>query len=339
MKKLIKIISVMLASIMLMTACGSKLSSDAVVSINGVEVSKEYFDKTVAKVARDNDFETVFGEQIWDMEIEPGVTFSQHFSQQMLDMIITHEMVMQKLENDAEGKKLIASDEEVNSEYAAYMDIVSKDPEYSEFLTSHGVDEAFIKDHLRKNLTYRNFATSTADSVEVTDEEVKEFYDANIDQYTHNEVKASHILISTLDEKDEPLPEEQQAKKLELAQEVLLKAQGGADFASLAKEYSDDTVSAVEGGDLGFFGQGVMVPEFNDKVFSMEIGEISDLVETQFGYHIIYLTDKLNEVEALEDVKNIIVEQIRNDKFEEKMKELSDKTKVVINKELVDVNI
>ena len=175
--------------------------------------------------------------------------------------------------------------------------------------------------------------------MEVTDEEVKEFYDANIDQYTHNEVKASHILISTLDEKDEPLPEEQQAKKLELAQEVLLKAQGGADFASLAKEYSDDTVSAVEGGDLGFFGQGVMVPEFNDKVFSMEIGEISDLVETQFGYHIIYLTDKLNEVEALEDVKSIIVEQLRNDKFEEKMKELSDKTKVVINKELVDVNI
>ncbi len=339
MKRLIKLVSLMLATVMLLTACSTKLSANAVANVNGVEISKEYYDKTVAKVARDNDFESVFGDQVWDMEIEPGVTFSQHFADQMLEMLITHELVMQELEKDDAGKALIATEEDINAEYTAYMDIVSKDSEYAAYLTAHGVDEAFIKDHLRKNLSYRNLATDMVAKAEVTDEDVKAYYDEHIADYTHNEVKASHILISTLGENNEPLPDDQKTKKLELAQEVLKKAQGGEDFAALAKEYSDDPGSAVQGGDLGFFAKGVMVPEFNDKAFSMEIGEISDIVETQFGYHIIYLTDKLDETESLDDVKGMIKDQLKNNKFDDLIKELTSKAKINVNKELVKVNI
>lgn len=339
MKSIMKFISILLASVLVLAGCSPKLSSDAVASVNGVEISKEYYDKTVAKVAKDNDFESVFGEQIWDMEIEKGVTFRQHFAEQMLDMVITHEMVMQKLEKDEEGKKLIASEEAINAEYNAYMEIVNKDEAYSQYLKDHGVDEAFIKDHLKKNLSYRNFSTNALESIEVSDDEAKAYYDEHIADYTRNEVRASHILISTLDENNEPLPDDKKAEKLELAKEVLKKAQSGEDFAKLAKEYSDDTVSAAEGGDLDYFAQGVMVPEFNDKAFSMEIGEISDIVESQFGYHIIYLTDKINEVESFDGVKSAIKDSIKSTKFDEQMKELSEKTKIAINKELVDVNI
>ena len=339
MKKLTKLIALMLASVMILTACGSKLSKDAVVSVNGVEISKEYFDKTVAKVAKDNDFEAVFGEQIWDMEIEPGVTFSKHFAQQMLDMIITHEMVMQKLDGDSSYKDLIATDEAIDQEYKAYMEIVNKDEDYKDFLTSHGIDEAFIKDHLRKNLSYRNFSSSIIDKAEVSDQDIESYYQEHIGDYTSDEVRASHILISIMDDNDEPLADDQKASKLELAQEVLKKAQAGEDFAKLAEEYSDDPGSAIQGGDLGFFPQGVMVSEFNDKAFSMEIGEISDIVETQFGYHIIYLTDKEHEVESLDDVRYIISEQLKNGEFEGVMTELSEKAKIFTNAELVEVNI
>lgn len=339
MKNITKLFAVMLASVLLLTACGTKLSADAVASVDGVEISKEYFDKTVAKVAKDNDFEAIFGPQIWDMEIEKGVTFRQHFAEQMLDMVVTHEVVMQKLESDTELTKLIATEDAINAEYNAYMEIVNKDTEYADYLKERNVDEAFIKDHLRKNLSYRNFMSDIVESAEVSDADVEAYYDEHIADYTHNEVRASHILITTLDENNEPLSDDKKAEKLELAQEVLLKAQSGEDFAKLAAEYSDDTGSAVQGGDLDYFGQGVMVPEFNDKAFSMEVGEISDLVETQFGYHIIYLTDKINEVEKLEDVSGMIKEQLKSNKFDEEMKALIDKAKIQTNKELVDVSI
>ena len=142
-----------------------------------------------------------------------------------------------------------------------------------------------------------------------------------------------------MDENNEPLSDDKKAEKLELAQEVLLKAQNGEDFAKLAEEYSDDPGSAVQGGDLDYFGQGVMVPEFNDKAFSMEIGEISDLVETQFGYHIIYLTDKIDEVDEFDDVKSMIQEQLKNDAFDAEMTKLMDKIKINVNEELLEVNI
>lgn len=337
MKKITRILSLLMVSVLMLTACSPKLSSDTVVSIDGVEISKEYFDKTVAKVAKDNDFEAVFGDQIWDMEIEPGVTFSKHFSEQMLEMIITHELVMQKLEKD--DPSLIATDEEIEAEYSAYMDIVSKDEEYASFLTEHGIDEEFIKDHLRKNLSYRKFASNAVDSVEVTDEEIEKYYQEHLEDYSHNEVRASHILISTLDDNGEVLADDQKAQKLELSQEILQKAKAGEDFAALAKEYSEDPGSAVDGGDLGFFPQGVMVAEFNDKAFSMEIGEISDIVETSFGYHIIYLTDKLDEVESLDDVSYMIGEQLKNEAFDKQLQELNAKAKISVNTDLVDVNI
>lgn len=339
MKNITKLLALMLVSLMLFTACGTKLSENAIASVDGVEISKEYFDKTVAKVAKDNDFESIFGSQVWDMEIEQGVTFRQYFGQQMLDMVITHEAVMQKLEGNSELSALIATEEEINSEYSAYMEIVNKDADYAAYLEENSIDEDFIKNHLKRNLSYRNFMADIVENAEVSDEDVRAYYDEHIADYTHNEIRASHILISTLDENNEPLSDDKKAEKLELAQEVLLKAQNGEDFAKLAEEYSDDPGSAVQGGDLDYFGQGVMVPEFNDKAFSMEIGEISDLVETQFGYHIIYLTDKIDEVDEFDDVKSMIQEQLKNDAFDAEMTKLMDKIKINVNEELLEVNI
>jgi len=115
--------------------------------------------------------------------------------------------------------------------------------------------------------------------------EIDRTYNNNIDQYTTPEqVRASHILLKTEGKDDAAV----KAK----AEEVLKQARAGADFAELAKKYSEDEASAKQGGDLDYFGKGRMVPEFDQVVFSMEPGKISDPVKTQYGYHIIKLVDK-----------------------------------------------
>ncbi|WP_216829379.1 peptidylprolyl isomerase [Alkalihalobacterium elongatum] len=100
------------------------------------------------------------------------------------------------------------------------------------------------------------------------------------------EVEASHILV----------------EDKETAEEVLERVNAGEAFQDLAKEYSKDPGSAARGGELGFFGKGRMVPEFEETAFNLEVGEVSDLVETEYGYHIIKVTDKRVIVKTYDEV-------------------------------------
>jgi len=122
----------------------------------------------------------------------------------------------------------------------------------------------------------------------VTEEDARKFYDQNPDKFTRSEsVKASHILIGV----DSKASADDKKKAREKAEKLRKDLAGGADFAALAKENST-CPSSQQGGDLGFFGKGQMVPPFEQAAFSMKPGEISDVVETQFGYHIIKLIEK-----------------------------------------------
>jgi peptidyl-prolyl cis-trans isomerase D len=134
---------------------------------------------------------------------------------------------------------------------------------------------------------------TTPDQVEVTEEQIKEELDKLPEE---DQVRARHILISTA-EGDEAAREE--------AQTILEQLQGGADFEELAKANSDDPGTAEFGGDLGFFGRGRMVPEFEEAAFALEPGEISGLVKTPFGYHIIQTIEKASTDPAS---KNVLAE-------------------------------
>jgi len=115
--------------------------------------------------------------------------------------------------------------------------------------------------------------------------DVERAYNDNIDQYsTPEQVRASHILLKTEGKDDAAV----KAK----AEDILKQAKSGADFGELAKKYSEDDTNAKNGGDLDFFTRGKMVPEFDTVAFSLQPGQISDVVKSPFGYHIIKLTDK-----------------------------------------------
>ena len=141
--------------------------------------------------------------------------------------------------------------------------------------------------------------------VTLAPDDVQRYYEDNADQYsTPEQVRASHILLKT-EGKDEAAVRTQ-------AEDVLAKAKGGADFAELAKTFSEDEGSKEKGGDLDLFGRGAMVPEFEQAAFTLQPGVISDLVKTQYGFHIIKVTEKRPAVtRALDEVKQQIEDQLK----------------------------
>ena len=130
--------------------------------------------------------------------------------------------------------------------------------------------------------------TAIFDGLTLTDDEVRQYYDANLSQYrTPGQVRASHVLLR-VDGDDEEVA----ARAAEIAAE----ARSGADFADLAREHSQDETNAGAGGDLGLVERGRMVPEFENAAFALAEGEISDPVRSPFGYHVIHVTEKQEEV-------------------------------------------
>jgi peptidyl-prolyl cis-trans isomerase D len=145
----------------------------------------------------------------------------------------------------------------------------------------------------------------------VAPDEVQTYYNDNIQQFQSPEqVRASHILLKT-EGKDKESVRKQAAAVLE-------QVKAGGDFAALAKKYSEDEGSQVNGGDLDYFGRGRMVPAFEQAAFAMQPGQVSDLVETEYGFHIIKVTDRKPETtRPLDEVRQQITEQLQFQKMQQ----------------------
>lgn len=158
---------------------------------------------------------------------------------------------------------------------------------------------------------------------EVTEEEIKAYYEANADSLVQKEeVNARHILVMT-NEDDSEAQKKEARKKID---EIYKKAKAGEDFAKLAETYSEGP-SASNGGALGWFGRGAMVPEFEEAAFATPKGEVSEPVKTQFGWHIIYVEDRKEpENKSLEDVRDEIAQIIAEEKASEVITDMLDQS-------------
>ncbi len=188
--------------------------------------------------------------------------------------------------------------------------------EYEEVLKMQGLTEDDLKQDIRKSLLQEAAIT---EGIEVPEEEIETYYDR-----MKTEIEARHILVE-----DE-----------ETAKEVEKKLDKGEDFAKLAKEYSTDEGTAANGGELGFFSVGSMVPEFEDKAFTMDKGDISEPVQSSYGYHIIEVTDKKEideDIGTLEENK----EEIRRKLVERKIdpQEAMERINKLIEESKVDIKL
>lgn len=204
------------------------------------------------------------------------------------------------------------------------------------FFKDAKVDEAAVKEYFDKNpqefqVAERakvEFVTFSIDSllqqIAVTDEEIKAYYDEHLQEFgTQEQRQAAHILIPLSN--NASAAERQAATSL--AESVLSQVRKSpAKFADLAKQYSKDPGSAAKGGDLGMFGRGMMVKPFEESVFSLKVGEVSGLVQSDFGFHIIKLVAiQAAKSQPLAEVRGLVTQRIKSVHAADKFAELADK--------------
>lgn len=219
------------------------------------------------------------------------------------------------------------TDEDLESNYTTMMSSITSyfNLTEEEFLKKFDLTSDYIKNSLEKEMIATEYLTENS---EVTKKEAKNYYNKNKEDFF--EIRASHILISNTDENGEDVSDEKKKENKELAEKILKRVQKGESIEDLALEYSDDTNTASNGGDLGFFSKGEMNENFEEASFSLKVGEVySKVVETPYGYHIIKKTGE--QYTNFDDVKESLIESLTSDKQSNLLQDALDKYNVKVN--------
>lgn len=216
------------------------------------------------------------------------------YGAEVLDTLIIQKVI----EMEMDKQNIEVTEEEIDAQLAKYEEYYGGKEAFETILNSSGIDLSLIKKDIKLHLGSNKLME---DEIEVTEEEIQSYFDENKETFGEVEqVEASHILVD-----DE-----------EIAEEVISKLNDGEDFATMAKEYSIDTSTAENGGELGFIGKGEWDETLEEVAFALEVGTYSkEPVETDDGFHIIKVTDHKEAKEAVYDeAKDEIKEILFNQK-------------------------
>jgi parvulin-like peptidyl-prolyl isomerase len=272
------------------------------VTVNGKNIMESQVEKKIAP-------------RLKSMSAQVPPQYMDQFKQQLRTRAVDGLIIESLLDEQVKAKGVTVSDEEVNNEIAKQLkeqNVTEED--LKKILTNYGISFEQYKKQIKQGLGYQKLIESQMGSVDVNDAAVEAYYKEHADEFkTPEQVRASHILISTRSTDPNADPNKVKAEAKAKAQDILDQIKKGGDFAELAKKNSADPGSAAKGGDLGFFSKGQMVKEFEETAFSLKPGEVSGLVETTYGYHIIKATDhKDANTTPMEQAKPQIKEMLTN---------------------------
>ncbi|MBT8338899.1 MAG: hypothetical protein HKP58_01135 [Desulfatitalea sp.] len=234
--------------------------------------------------------------------------------QEVLNELISRELIYQ----ESRKKNTTIEEGSTQKELAAIKKQFPDQAQFEEQLTKMNMTEEKLAQQISRFQYIRTFMDQEISSkIKISDDEAKKFFDENPQYFkSPEEVHARHILIKLDKEADDKAKDEARKTLLDLKK----RAEGGEDFSELAKAHSQGP-SAPKGGDLGFFSKGKMVPPFENAAFKMKPGEVSDVVESQFGYHLIKVEEHRDaETKGFDSVKTTIVDNLRRRKAQEEAK-------------------
>jgi peptidyl-prolyl cis-trans isomerase C len=284
--------------------------------VNGSVINRADFDREVNRVLQRLSRR---GKPLSDSKVS-------EIKKEVLENLINGELFYQ----ESQKQGITVDEVAINEQLRKLKERFPSEAEFESALSKANLSEDALKSQFKRKMAIQRFMDKQfVQKITVSDKESKAYYDSRPDIFKQPEqVRASHILIKVDPGADESQRVEAR-KKMEKIQE---KVQKGEDFVALAKEFSDDPSSA-KGGDLGYFRRGQMVKSFEEKAFALRPGEVSDIVETQFGYHLIKVMDKKPETTiAYEEIKDKLNQHLKREKVQKELslyvEKLKEKAKV-----------
>ena len=277
-----------------------------VASVNGTVIGRQQLDKELASIQRRMAQQGNFVPQ----------TAMEEMRARVLDELIGQELLYQ----DSRKQGIQVDEKEIQGQLGTMQEKFNDHNAFKEALAASGLSVAQLTDRLRQQAAIRQLVErQILPAVSVPDGAADTFYNQNPQFFTRPEqVRARHILIRTGEGADDAAKAEARKRLSEIRDQVV----GGGDFAALARMHSEDPGSKEKGGDLGFFTRGRMVKAFEEAAFALSPNQVSDLVPTQYGYHLIQVTErKAAGTVALEEVKPRILDHLKQQQIRERLED------------------
>ena len=288
---------------------------DVVARVNGEDVKKADFDRMIKTI-----------------EARAGQPIPPERRDEILRGALDQLIVYKLLAQECKTRGVTATDADINAKVGELKKQFPTEDAFNKALQERGMTLASLESDAKTDISVSKLMDAeVATTPGPSDAEAQDFYAKNPDKFKQEEqVRASHILIR-VDEKADAATKKKAKDQIE---SVLKQARAGADFAKLAQEYSQDG-SAAQGGDLNYFTKEQMVPAFSSVAFSLKPGQISDVVTTQFGYHIIKVTDHkparvVPYEEASAKIKEYLTEQKKQQHADAFIEGLKKKSKIEV---------
>ena len=347
MKNIAKTISASLLTVLLLTGCGLK-NDEAVIKINNDKITKQEFEEKF-KEASYNPMIMQFG---IDIKKEPD-----SFPALIIKDSVINELIFKHIiDSEAEKRNIKISEKDVETELKNVMDKTGSKERFNQMLKQNGVTAAQFKKDLAEELKIQKLIDSVS-IINITDEAAHKYYNENLDKFKYpDKVRASHILISANPEQiKEMILSKEENKNLSQetidnmikqemenrynkAKEIQYQVSSWPQtFAEEARANSQDPGSAQEGGDLGYFTKEQMVEPFASTAFSMKPGTVSDVIQTVYGYHVIYVKDRIAAgTEPFDKIKEELKGYLANQEKIQVLNTLVNNVKHEANIEYVD---
>ncbi len=319
-----------------MTGC-SKNKEKEVASVNGVKLTTEEFEFWLYNAKNEIEVEAATKgedvEKIW--ETDKTVTLAK---EKALEAAIFNKVQLVKAEelglslDQAERDALLEQKDQ-------YINTVGKETFNKELAKAGLTEETYIKllEEYRLTDKLSNKIISESDEYTISQQQISTYYEQNKQQFENIQVTAKHILFSTIDDAYQPLPQEKQEEARKKSEEIFARIKSGEDFDELMHEYSEDPGLETNPDGYTFGKESNYIPEFKATAFALEPGEMSEILKTDFGYHIIKVEDKKVDYYPLDEQTEAWIQQkLISEKYQNQLKIWKEEMNVDTNDKVIE---